>query len=316
MESEKGITPDNNTNKYPELKKTRLYLLTLNEKTLQHYDEILKYLTGLKALNYIIVTEHIGQENKHYHIGLQFVNSRKLSLKKLFGTHVEIGNYGSIDSIIKYCRCEDEKHKKLGITSKLIFESGEPKNKKKFPTIKEVENMSIEERKELPIQYKNIIDKMELEEENEIDVEDMYKDVEVYYIQGPSGIGKTEAAKKIIRNKKNKYGTKLNMIKFIDPFYLGTSRNCPIALYDDFRDNHMKPDEFINLIDYNKHQMNIKGGKQWNNYKLIIFTSVKKLTDLYPNAPDEPRQQWLRRINVINFYTDEDEDNILDIKDI
>ena len=51
--------------------------------------------------------------------------------------------------------------------------------------------------------------------------------------------------------------------------------DSPIALYDDFRDSHMKPSEFINFIDYNVHGLNIKNGEIQNNYKYIIITSVQ-----------------------------------------
>ena len=43
---------------------------------------------------YYLCCEHIGQENKHYHIYVQYDNPKKLAFKKLHGCHVE-KSYGS-----------------------------------------------------------------------------------------------------------------------------------------------------------------------------------------------------------------------------
>ena len=65
----------------------------------------------------------------------------------------------------------------------------------------------------------------------------------------------------------------------------------------------MKASEFINLIDYNKHIMNIKGSQVMNNYKLIIITSLIHPKKIYCNMTEEAREQWLRRIKIINTST-------------
>ncbi|KAG4098203.1 hypothetical protein H8356DRAFT_1674046 [Neocallimastix lanati (nom. inval.)] len=65
----------------------------------------------------------------------------------------------------------------------------------------------------------------------------------------------------------------------------------------------MRSEEFINLIDYRVQNLNIKGGSAKNYYKLIIFTSVQKLSSIYRNVEDfERREQWERRINLVNIY--------------
>ena len=83
-------------------------------------------------------------------------------------------------------------------------------------------------------------------------------------------------------------------------------RHMVVEFYDDdFRDSHMKPSEFINFIDYNIHNLNVKGGSVRNLYSTIIITSVQRLDCIYLNmANDEPRQQWERRIKVIDLYQD------------
>ena len=290
------------------------FILTVNEASLPHYEDIKAYITGLKSNNYYLWCEHLGQENKHYHIYCQFKSSLKLSIKKLYGAHIE-ASYGSAQQNIAYLRCEDDKHKALGIKSIQIDEIGTARLTG-GRTIKEVKAMSKEEREELPFQFMNTVRKLNEEEAQDIDVDDLYKDVEVYWIQGPSGVGKTCKAKEIIKENKEKFGTKLNMVKYDGSFWHGVG-TAPIALYDDFRDSHMKPDEFINFIDYNVHPMNVKGSSKQNQYKLIIITTVQNIKRIYRNVGGEPRAQWLRRIKVIDMNPEYDEENLdIDISNL
>lgn len=282
---------------------SRNFLLTLNEETLPHYKEIVEYVTSLSQFQYMLVCEHIGQENKHYHMFLQYNTSKRLSIQKIFGAHID-KCYGSAQQNIDYCKCNDEKHKKEGITHVLIEEQGTPKLKGGNWTIKRLRECDDES--EIPSHLLNIKRRLIEEEETEIDIEDWAKEVKVYYIQGPSGIGKTEKAKQIVRDNKEKYGTKISAIKYENGFYSGIKRNTKIAIYDDFRDSHMKPSEFIHLIDYNKHFLNIKGGHILNKFELIIFTSVIPLSCIYSKMLDtEPKKQWERRIEIIDMFPPE-----------
>ena len=88
-----------------------------------------------------------------------------------------------------------------------------------------------------------------------------------------------------------------NEVKYDGNFWHGVTEDCDIALYDDWRDSHMKPAEFINFIDYNRHIMNVKGGSVRNNYKEIYITSVQPPEEIYKNINGEPRKQWERRMN-------------------
>ena len=72
----------------------------------------------------------------------------------------------------------------------------------------------------------------------------------------------------------------------------------------------MPPEEFINLVDYRRHELQIKGGHVINNYELIIFTTVQRFNQLYGNVDDyERREQWERRITVIDMYKGKQPDN-------
>lgn len=300
----KLLTVSGNTIQIP---KARNYLLTVNEKSLEHYEEIKEYLTGFKSCSYYLCCEHIGQENKHYHIYIQFTSPIRINLQKTFGTHVEKA-YGTPQQNYNYVKALDEKHVKLGITSVLIDEFGNIRLSG-GRTIKDVKAMSKEEREDLPIQYYNIVNKINDEEDSDLSIDNISKKVEIYYISGPSGVGKTQLAMSMI---KERYKT-VNQIKYENGFYHGVNAHskAKAAIYDDFRDSHMHPSEFINLVDYNKHYMNIKGGSKLNEYEFIVITSVQRLASIYRNMHDqEPREQWLRRIIEIRLpISDGDSDS-------
>lgn len=140
---------------------------------------------------------------------------------------------------------------------------------------------------------------------SKITLDNWGKDVTVYWIQGPSGCGKTQKAKEIIREYADKYGTEISLVKYVNNFWNG-ARNTKVAVYDDFRDSHMRASEFIQFIDYNRQQMNVKGGEKINNYELIIITSVQNINDIYQKMSSEPRKQWMRRVKIIDLTPEDD----------
>ncbi len=280
--------------------KARRFQLTLNE--VDRYDELLDYLKGLKSLTYLISCKEIAPStgHEHIHIFICFNNLIKLSTKKTCGAHIEKCK-GSVKQNIDYIKKDGN----------IIDEIGEvPRERGGCHTVEQLAN--IEDPNELQWNEFNTWKKIKADKANDIDIDDWFKDVEVYYIQGPSGVGKTEKAKDIVRNNKDKYGTKANIVKFENGFWNGVG-SAKIAIYDDFRDSHLKASEFINFIDYNKHVMNIKGGSKQNNYNLIIITSVQPIDTIYSNMTDEPRKQWLRRVNVIDMYDEYKQIEDLDI---
>lgn len=277
------------------------FLLTINQSALEFYEDIKEYLISRNGFQYLLVTEHIGQENKHYHAFVQYKKTTYLSYRMLHGAHVD-KCFGSAQQNIAYCKCEDQKHKNLGITYILIDEVGEPKYKGgdwSVKAIKELDNPD-----ELPAIHYNTYKKIK-KDTTVVRAKDFRKNIKVYWIQGPSGVGKTNKAIELATEFENVHECGTDFIKFVNGFYLGTTTNSRVAIYDDFRDNHMSASEFINLIDYNKHWMNIKGDSILNNYNLIIITSVQKFSKIFRNVDDEPRAQWERRVQVIDMFPPE-----------
>lgn len=274
-------------------KTSRNFLITINNPD-ETYEKIKNYIMGLKNLCYYIATLEKAPTtgHKHIHIYCQFDIPSRLSLKKMLGAHID-KCFGSAQQNIDYINKVHEPEKR----GTIIDEWGEPKLRGGL-TISDVEQMDKQERKKLPIQYYNIVRKIELEEECDIDPRTLFKKIEVYYIWGPSEMDKSKDA---IQMTIDKGYDRINMVKYENGFWLNIG-SAKAAIYDDFRDSHMKPSEFINFIDYNRHPLNVKGGVKTNNYELIIITSVQDPRELYANMQDrdEPSKQWLRRMNIIH----------------
>ena len=104
------------------------------------------------------------------------------------------------------------------------------------------------------------------------------------------------------------------MVKYENNFWSGVSGEREVALYDDFRDSDMRPREFINFMDYNIHNLNVKGSGVPNKYKYIFITSIQDPTKIYWEASknnDELPKQWRRRMEEIDISL-KDKEKILD----
>ena len=262
----------------------RAFQLTCN--TEKSYTDSVNYLMKSQMLDYIISCEEIAPTtgHKHWHIYVHFNNPRVIKIKKLNGAHIEICRGSAIQNI--------EYIKKNG---NILLEEGIAPN---FNSLTVRELKLIDNENDLP-DWKQYNLWKNLKQTATIDINDWYKNITVYYIYGPSGIGKSKKAKEIVLE--SNLGNNVSIAKFNNGFWNGVNSDSKILIYDDFRDSHMPASEFINFIDYNKHLMNTKGGFIINNYELIIITSVQNIDSIYSNLDDEPKQQWLRRIIKINL---------------
>ena len=260
----------------------RCFQLTIN--AIDTAGDVLNYLRKCSP-NYLLAgrekaptTGHV-----HMHVYVQFPNPRRLSLKKLLGAHVE-KTRGSTEQNIKYIKKPD---------TEIVAEEGEPRLNH-VPTIGEAKKMA--DLSGLNLNMYNIVQKIEAEKKKIINPAEYYKQIEVYWIWGESGAGKTRYA---IEDMKKRGIAGFNEVKMVGEFWHGVQEDCEVALYDDWRDNHMKPTELINFIDYNRHVMNVKGGSVRNNYSLIYITSLQSPESIYTKVPEETQKQWLRRIKEI-----------------
>ena len=264
------------------MSKAKNYQLTLNE--VEHWEGLLEYLKSLNP-SYLVAAKEKAPTTGHEHIHcyVQFPTSRALSLKKTLGAHIE--------------KCKGNPQQNQAYVKKdgdIIEEIG--KLRRAGATIQEIKKMEKDERELLPLCYFNIVNKVNSEEDKKLTPQNYYKGpIEVNWYWGESGAGKTRQALKEIGE------AQFNEVKFDGNFWHGVQENCEIALYDDWRDNHMKPVELINFIDYNRHVMNVKGGTVRNNYKKIFITSLQNPEEIYKNTPEETKKQWMRRIKTITL---------------
>lgn len=252
--------------------------------------------------------EHDGKWHGHYYVYYKNPRTWK-QLKSYFGekSHIEIpyNNTGIIDYIMG--RGEHANSK-----SNMIEKGKSPCDNGKHISVQQALSMTNAEMCELD-DHKDVISIMKVRNlmDDGIDLNDWHKNIKVTYIYGPSGVGKSTKAKNILKEEQYK---KAHIIKYESTFYHGIGNGYGAAIYDDFRDSHMKPSEFINLIDYNRHYMNIKGGTVMNNFERIIITSVQNPRYIYAGINDEePRLQWLRRMEIIDLTPDNDDNDMIEL---
>ena len=169
----------------------RNYQLTLNE--VERFESLKEYILSFKNLGYVIACKEEAPltGHEHIHIYMQFSKPQRLSKKKTEGAHIE-KCYGTPQQNVDYIKKEGN----------IIFEHGELKTNERtrFPTINEVEKMTQEERKELPIQYYNIVTKINNKENNMLKASEAHKNITVIYYYGKSGVGKTKTALQYIKD--------------------------------------------------------------------------------------------------------------------
>lgn len=271
--------------------KAKAFQFTLNETG--KYQNLKNYILGLKNIRYFISCKEKAPStgHEHIHIYAQFFKQTDISFSKTEGAHIE-KCYGTPEQNRDYIKKDGDILDEWGTI-------GSSKNTE-FPTIAEVKMMTDEEMDNCPLQYYNQIRKIRDERNNNLDVNNLAKVVQVYYLWGRSGCGKTSYAKLAIK----KLGKKFNQVKYENGFWSGLNEDCEVALYDDWRDSDMKPNEFIKFIDYNRHMMNVKYGQCRNNYKFIFITSIQDPQKIYWESSkknEEQVRQWIRRMKIINI---------------
>lgn len=299
-----GSNTINNT-KDNGISKRNIFLLTVNPASLVWYDEIKEYLTKLKSFRYMLCTEHFGQEEKHYHICVQFNVSIRLSIKKLHGCHIDVIKYGSIQKMIDYCLCKDEKHKNAGVTAKVIDEIGEAKlNGGRYPaTIREIQEMSREEIKEIDPRLQKIANEIKNEYEEEKGFMEMLDEIEkdelkgpeIVWVLGDSGMGKTYGAYKYaIKNYDKK---KIGRITIDNNFFAITNKEAECFVVEEFRPSQLAAANFLQFTDKYGYKAPVKGSHVYLRPKCIIICSIISPSLIYK---EEINKQFVRR--VTRFY--------------
>lgn len=260
----------------------RAFQITLNE--IEKWDLIKHYLENRKMLDFAIACEEEAPTTKHKHIHcyIHFSDKTRLAKSKMQNAHIEICK-GSPKQNIAYIRKEGN----------IIWEYGEEPHQGMPFSIKELKEIKSED--DVPVmQYKTWKSLS-----RHCKISDVYKpDIEVIYVWGESGKGKS----KYVYDELVKMGdVTFDRVKHISGFWHNVSDDCDIAWYDEFRDSQMPASEFINFIDYYVNPMNTKGSSVMNRYKKIYITSIQDPHTIYKNWKDEEREQWIRRLKIIDL---------------
>lgn len=298
-----NTNPEANVFKCP---KKRSFQLTFNENAVVNCRKAAEHFKKLKTCDYLICCKEYNKAgNEHCHLYVHFNNMYAIASKLITSTKMHIEEaFGSPKQNIEYIR-KTGKWTAKGIAQRTeIMEEYGIEPRQGQLTIQELREVNNSD--DLPDWKQYNVWKQVKAEHKKTKVDEWHKDVEVIWIQGPSGIGKS---KKVVEICHEKGIEEFDEVKYDGDhnFWLNADGSGGCCVYDDFRDNQMKPAEFVNFIDYNVHNMRIIGGSVRNNYNLILITTVQRLESIYSGMSDqEPRQQWLRRVKVIDMYGEND----------
>ena len=263
--------------------KARRFQITLNEP--DKYQSILNWVTHHTTFKYLISCKEKAPttEHEHIHIYVCFKNMFRFPCPNPWGAHVEVCR-GSNKSNIDYIKKDGN----------ILDEVGDCPNQGCKFSFTDLRNMETPE--ELPVHLFKTWTAVKTFNMS-MSVHDCYKPgIKVFFVYGPSGCGKTRWVAEQIQDRL------FDRVSFHNNFWEGVSmdRSVEIAWYDDFRDSDMKPSEFIKFIDYYANNLNIKGAHVLNHYKTIYITSVQDPETIYRGImAEEPRKQWLRRMEKI-----------------
>ena len=250
-----------------------------------NFPDIKQYITNLHYYSFSLAWEESIDRKPYIFYYIQFTRSTRISFKK-------IKNETIINKFINNKELIELKRSK-----RIIYEDGIKKKKGRF-SIKEVLSMNTEQQMNLPINYYNMIIKINNGLIDPINLNDINKQIHVYYIYGKSGSGKTDWVLSCL--KRNNI-LKCDMISYINKFWVGVTNKCYVCLYDNFNDSNLPMEEFINFIDNKQHYLNIKGGYMKNIYKYIFITSIIHPYELYLddiNEENNIRDRFLSRLII------------------
>lgn len=265
--------------------RSRVWFITSFNDPLVHFDNA----------TYECWVDDATEEGKyHFHQVIVFPNQVYFNtIKKGYPTAKIMKPIKDVFACINYCEANTN-GKKTGFQ-----ELGERPKNTRFKTVGEL--MQCTDVQDLDWKQYNTWQKIQ-SAPHKIKRGEWKKDVTVIYICGPSSIGKSEKIEELMDDEGVE---EFEEVKHAGDFWLGVVDGKGACVYDDWRDSHMSASEFINFIDYRIHSLNIKGGSVKNNYDHIFISTVQRPEDIYKNLTGEPREQWMRRLWIINMYDDQ-----------
>lgn len=172
------MTTEVSGNTKPSTLRARAFQFTLNQ--VEKFDTLISELTKLKSCDYIIACQEKAPSTGHEHIHCyaHFENPYKLNKRIMaVGAHVEICR-GSPLQNINYVKKDGN----------IIYENGTAPHQGCALTCSELKELSLDE---VPPRFYNTWKQLQ---PTKIKKSDWNKNIEVHYIFGPSGIGKSNLA--------------------------------------------------------------------------------------------------------------------------
>ena len=135
--------------------------------------------------------------------------------------------------------------------------------------------------------------------------------VNVVYIIGTSGSGKSTNSAKYAHDKFGYKAEDMGYIKFDDNFCNGRRIEAKCLFWHEFRSDQITPAGFYQICDKLGYSMNVKYGSVFIRPETIIFDSIIPLEEIFPS--EDQRYQIYRRIT--NYVEYDKNHNFVELDD-
>lgn len=295
---------------------SRKWQITINnpiEKGFTH-EKIQELLSKFKSLVYYCLADEIGGETQtfHTHIYIAFSSGVRFSslLKKFQGGHFEMANGTSEqnrDYVFKQGKWKNTEKETTNIADSHV-EFGEMPVERQgkrndlddlYDMIKS--GLSNYEIIETCPQYMLCVDKIErcrqiIQEEK---YKDSWRNVEVTYISGVTGTGKTRGVMELYG-----YSNCYRVTDYLHPF--DSYKGQDVVIFEEFRSS-LKIDDMLKYLDGYPVEFPARYANKIACFTKVYIISNIDLEKQYPNVQNEEKETYeafLRRINNVMIYTD------------
>jgi len=274
-------------------RRSRRYCLTLNNYTVE--DRIALLAVKTSNIKRCIFSEEIGESGTpHYQGFVHFKNAMTLSaVKKLLGSdryHVEVAK-GTDYEAWTYCTKDGEVILTIGDEPSI---EGELSDWEKIAQMVKdgSSNLEIIERyPSIAIRCQAALDKMRLEYDR---LNAGWREVEVTFITGPTGCGKTSGVCR-------EYGYP-NTYRATDkkhPFE--TYNGQDVIIFEEFRSDY-KIEDMLNWLDGHPVELPARYANKMAKYTKVFLTTNIQFEDLYARIQENHPETWeafKRRVTVV-----------------
>lgn len=293
-----------------------MYQLTINnpkEKGWTH-EHILKVLReNFKTLTYVCMADEMGS-CYHTHIFVAFTSRVRFSMVKRYFEEAHIEKCkGNVSVNIQYVQKsgrwqndESEQEKKIeGTFEEYGTRPPDSKGKRRdmselYHMIKDegMSNADILAQNTDMLLYINLLDKVRTTILTEKYKDTVRLDLEVTYISGATGTGKTRGVL-----EKHGYSNVFRVTDYAHPF---DSYNCqPVIAFEEFRSS-MRISEMLLYCDVYPIELPARFSNKYACYSKVYLISNWRLEKQYKEAQREDRESWdafLRRIHKVIIYS-------------